>query len=357
MKTVFDYLDYYNNVSFKEYSWNDMDNIICSTLAYLPLEHIMGKETINIKEINRLVKNRSKQKNDPSSLSAKAIKILEKISNGQRYKDTTFSNFVSILDDQTQLSALTLRMGSGICYVVYRGTDNSLIGWKENFDLSYKYPVTAQELAANYLKETIKFTDKTIYVGGHSKGGNLAMASVMEIDSSLYRKIKTVYNNDGPGFLPKEFKSAKYKKMADKLKMFMPEDSLVGILLLNTKDCEVIKSKEMGLQQHDLTSWNCFGGFLVVGKQSKTSVKMQKQVNTWLEQTDEKNKEQLINTFFDVLKESKIKYFYQLKELKFPQISAMIKEASSVDEHSKQLLLGTLKTMVTSDSKKEENKL
>ena len=89
MKTVFDYLDYYNNVSFKEYSWNDMDNIICSTLAYLPLEHIMGKETINIKEINRLVKNRSKQKNDPSSLSAKAIKILEKMEEKTEKKDNT----------------------------------------------------------------------------------------------------------------------------------------------------------------------------------------------------------------------------------------------------------------------------
>ena len=345
MQTVFDYLNYYNDVSFKDCCWNDMDNIICSTLVYLPLEHVIDKKTINIREVNRLIKYRNNHQYGDKSLRSQAIKILEKISGGLRYKNTTFSNFTYILNDQTQFSALTIRLGRGICYIAYRGTDNSLSGWKEDFELLYKYPVKAQELAADYLKNSVKFTDKTIFVGGHSKGGNLAMSSVMEVEDSIYRKIKVIYNNDGPGFLPEEFKSTKFKKITKKLKMFMPEDSRVGTILLHTKDVQFVKSINKGTQQHDLTSWICFGGFLVHGRQSQHSIKKQEQVNAILKKISRQDKEKIVNTFFTVLKESKIKYFYQLKELKFPQISAMIKEAHNIDEASKQLLLETFKTL------------
>lgn len=345
MKTVFDYLKYYNNISFDVCEFNDMDNIVFSCLTYLPLNEIIGSEDIVINKLSILVSNRG-VKNEDTPICKLAIKLFEIVTEGQRYKDVVFSNYVYILDDTTQFSALTIRFKKGNCYVAFKGTDNSLTGWRENLELSYKYPVKAQTLAADYLKNTIKFTDKIVYVGGHSKGGNLAMASVMECTKPIYNKIKYVYNNDGPGFLKKEFCSSKYKLMANKLKMFMPEESIVGILLMSPKDCNIVKSNEHGPKQHYPTSWNCFGQFLVSGKLSKGSLRIKEQLSDFVNNTDDKSKKVMVDTLFEVLKQSNIKYFYQIKNLKPSQISSMIREARNIDEESKQLLIDTIKSLI-----------
>ena len=346
MKTVFDYLDYYNDLSFEQCEFNDMDNIVFSCLTYLPLNEVIGSEDIDICKLSNLIVNRGQKKED-TPICKLAIRILEIIAKGKRYNNTIFSNYVYILDDITQFSALTIRFKKGYCYIAFKGTDNSLTGWKENFELSYKYPVKAQALAADYLKSTVRFTDKIIYVGGHSKGGNLAMASVMECNKAIYNKIKFVYNNDGPGFLKKEFDSSKYKLMANKLRMFMPEESVVGILLLNPDNCNIVKSSEHGPKQHYPTSWNCFGQFLVPGKLSKGSLRVKEQLSDFVKNTDDKSKKVMVDTLFEVLKQSNIKYFYQIKDLKLPQISSMIKEAGNIDEESKQLLIDTIKSLIT----------
>lgn len=345
MKTVFDYLNFYNDLNFNECDFNDMDNIVFSCLTYLPLNELIGSEDVVIDNLSKLVSNRGEKKED-TPICKLSIKLFEIITKGERYKDVVFSNYVYILDETTQFCALTIRFKKGNCYVAFKGTDNSLTGWRENFELSYSYPVKAQALAADYLNNTVRFTDKIVYVGGHSKGGNLAMASVMECNKSIYNKIKFVYNNDGPGFLKKEFESSKYKLMANKLKMFMPEESVVGILLLNPKDCNVVKSSEHGPKQHYPTSWNCFGQFLVPGKLSRGSLKIKEQLSNFVNNTDDNAKKNMVDTMFEVLKQSNIKYFYQIKDLKFPQISLMIKEARNIDEESKQLLIDTIKSLI-----------
>lgn len=349
MKTVFDYLNFYNDICFEECAFNDMDNIVFSTLAYLPLNDMVDKGTYSIKHISEMFLN---QKGEGKSIKNMAIKILNIISEGKRYQSVVFSNYVSLVDDKTQFGAITFRFNNGECYVAFKGTDNSLIGWKEDLELSYKYPVMAQSLAAHYLKNTIKFSDKVVYVGGHSKGGNLAMASVMEINRMIYNKIKTVYNNDGPGFRKEQFDSIKYKTMAKKLKMFMPEDSLVGILLLNVDKPYIVKSNEIGIMQHYPTNWNCFGQFLVEGKLSKNSKKIQKQFNDFLEKSNDNQKQLIINTLFDVLQSSGINYFNQIKNLNVQQLSTMVKEAQGIDNNSKQILLDILKGLLFN---KQEN--
>lgn len=347
MKTLVDYLDYYNNISFKDVPFNDMDNIVFSTLVYLPLENILidndtlydiSKKVTYIKGVNK------------NSMPYKALKLLDQIVSGQRYKEISLYNLVSIVDNQTQFCAVTIRFDKNKCHVAFRGTDNSIIGWKENFDLSYMYPVPAQMEATNYLKRTIKWNDKKIYVGGHSKGGNLAMASVMETDNSIYKKIVTIYNNDGPGFLTKEFNSDKFKKMSLKLKMFLPEESIVGILL-NNGDYQVVKSKERGVYQHDLTTWECFGGFLTKGRLSNYSKKTQDQILLWLDKTDNQNKRKLVETFFKIISDTGITEFKQLKQLKLSQVSSMVKDAQNIDEASKQLLLNTLMNLIGIENK------
>lgn len=340
MNNIDTYIEYYKDKTFTECLFNDIDNLIFSMLAYLPIENEAFKTEKKLSEVEKLL-----SKTDVKKLSktpASAINILKQISTSKRFEEATISNPVSILNNETQFSAITIRFGVFDCYVSFKGTDTSIIGWKENFDLSYKYPTPAVKFAIDYLQNTIKFIDKNIYVGGHSKGGNLAMASSMSQPSEIFNKIKHVYNNDGPGFLDKEFESEKYKRMAKKLTVFVPEESVVGILL-NNSNVSVIKSSAFSISQHYPTTWQCFGQFLIKGKLSASSEKIRQELNEWINDTTTENREMLINTFFDVLKESKITDFKQLSKLKPSEINEMFNKTKNIDDHTKNILLSTIK--------------
>lgn len=350
MRTVFDYIDYYKNETFDDYKFNDMDNIVFSTLAYLPLEGL--KDKITIDEIGKMFE---KKPVDLRSMKKVAFKVLDVIKGSKRYGGIVISNYVSVLDE-TQFSAMTIRYKKGECYVAYRGTDNSLVGWRENFELSYKYPVGCQKLAIDYLKKTIKPGDKVIYVGGHSKGGNLAMTAAMEC-VGLFYKIKTIYNNDGPGFREKEYNSIKYKKIKEKIKTFIPEESMVGIILLRDENYIVVKSKEHGPYQHYLSNWLCFGSFLEPGKLSKYSVKVQEQINDYVMESSSSDRELMVKTLFDVLEKQNIKYFYEIRNMSFKDFSLLIKDAKDVDEKSKDVILAMIKGLVFGEVKKSSDKV
>lgn len=350
MNTVFEYIKYYKNENFDNCPFNDMDNIVFSILSYLPLDNIKQK-TITIKAISKIL---GQKQTNLRSMKKVAFKILEEIKDSKRYSNVTISNYASILGD-TQFSAMTIRFNNKECYVAYRGTDNSLIGWRENLELSYKYPTKGQKCAIEYLKTTIEPLDKIIYVGGHSKGGNFAMTAAMEASKTIFDKIKTIYNNDGPGFKKQEFNSLKYKRMAKKLKTFIPEESMVGVLLLNNENYIVVKSKEHGPYQHYPNSWLCFGQFLEPGKISKYSNKIQKQINDYAIETPTATQELMVDTLFDVLEKQNIKYFYEIRNMNFKEFSDLIKDAKDVDEKSKEAIIGMLKSLLFNEVKTIDN--
>jgi len=315
METVYEYIKYYKNITFEEIKFNDMDNIVFCTLSYLPLT-TTKKEGTKLSEVYNTLKQE-----DEKSIVKNSLKLLNEIQNSIRYKNIKLYNYVNIIDENTQFSAITIRFGKGNCFVAYRGTDTSIIGWKEDFELSYTYPVPAQNLAYKYLKNTIKLTDKTIYVGGHSKGGNLALAAAMEIDNNILKKIKTIYNNDGPGFLEREYTSYKFNRIKNKIKMFIPQESIVGILLNNIDNYIVVKSNAIGIKQHDLTTWLCFGTFLKQGRQTNLSKELKSRINSWLEHKDDKKKKMIIESLFNIIQSTGTT---DLKDIKLPNIKTII---------------------------------
>ena len=317
---VNDYVNYYKNISFDDYKWNDVDNLVCAAFAYLPLGQ---------REINGLFLPNKVLKKSNHPAAGLLFEVLDSI----RYKGLELWDYVNIVNDETQFGAITIRLND-ICYVAFRGTDNSIIGWKEDFELGYDYPVPAQRLARDYLADHIKEDDKVIYVGGHSKGGNLAMASVLEADDDIFKRIRFVYNNDGPGLLENVFNSNEFLRIEKKLKMFLPEESVVGILLNNTNRYQVVKSRENGFKQHDLFSWLCFGGVLVNGKLSVLSVKAKKIFDNWLEKQDLEKRKRLVEGFFGLLKLTGAKNF---NELKLSNINKLLSKIS-IDDLGKKVL-------------------
>ena len=169
------------------------------------------------------------------------------------------------------------------------------------------------------------------------------MAAVLEIEGNIFKKIKTIYNNDGPGFLEKECQTKQFKKMESKLKIFIPEESIVGILLENSPNYTVIKSKAIGVKQHDLTTWLCFGPFLKQGKLSISSKELKTKINSWLQNSDNNKKQKIVETLFKVIQSTGVSDFKELKTLNFKKL---LSEVTEIDKSAKKLLLNTLTSFI-----------
>ena len=169
------------------------------------------------------------------------------------------------------------------------------------------------------------------------------MTAAMEVDQNIQKKIKTIYNNDGPGFLKEEYNSKKFKRISQKIKMFIPEESIVGILLETPPNYTVIKSKNKGIKSHDLTSWICFGGFLKKGRLSIFSKELKEKINTWLQNEKPQTKEIIVENLFNIINLTGAKDF---KEIKLPTVNQIINELKEIDITTKEILKNTISSII-----------
>lgn len=312
MFNIHDYIKYYKDTTIDEVNWNVMDNLICAILSYLPLNSF--EMSISLEKLHSKCKMAKSKKNISSA--EMALEILDLLVDCKRYKDLNISNFVNIKNDDTQFGALTFKI-KDITIISYKGTDDSTIGWLENFRLSCEYPTNTQLLALEYLNKTLELLSKDdIYVVGHSKGGNLAMSSVMETLPANFDKIKKVYNFDGPGFRKNEFESLKFKKLSEKLVNIIPSGSVVGVLLYN-KNYKTISSNTISIYDHYPTSWNIFGEFFIEDRLSALSMRLHKSTTTKIEKIDDKKLKNTIETIFNIIgKENKSRTKITLNDIK-----------------------------------------
>lgn len=293
MYTITDYLRYYKNTNVNEVRWNTQDNLLCAILVYLPLESFKGP--IGFDEfIARAFARRAKK--NTNSVSPKAYEMIDIIKDSARYKNLKIYDFTIRKDNETQFGAVTFRIENETI-VAFMGTDNSRIGWFENFRLSYEYPTLTQQLAIEYLKNSIKLFEKSnLYVVGHSKGGNLAMASAMELSNFNFRKVKKVYNFDGPGFRKEEFESEKYKRLSKTLVNIVPATAVVGALL-NNENYTVVKSNGVGFS-HMPTTWSVFGEFFEAAKLSGLSRQLHESSTIGLQSASRETRREAFEAIF-----------------------------------------------------------
>ena len=326
MATIKDYLKYYKNISFKENKLNINDVIIFSELSYIDWSNIVpkGNNKITLKEAFTTYQE-FKKDIYLTSFMKENISNLKDIYNSNRYKDIYLSNYRRLIDNEKQFGAITIHFADKV-FISFMGTNGTVIGWKEDLSLAYSFPVVAQKTAIKYLDEVITSNDNEIFVGGHSKGGNLAMTSVMYIKEDIFNRIKTIYNLDGPGFRDKEYTSSNFKKILPKLQVYVPEDTIVGMLLNTSNNKYIVKSTSRGVLSHNMNTWQCFGEFLEKGKQSKLSITIDNRIKSWFKNYNDKEIERMINAIFNILENNNIKEFKEIKNLKWSQIVKLISE-------------------------------
>ena len=346
MYTIKDYLNYYKDTTIKDVHWNAMDNLLCAILIYVSAPSFSSK-----KKINDFLEYVNKYKKDaPGVMAPIAYELLDIIKDAKRYQDLSVSDYQNIKNDDTQFAAVTFRINNNTI-VSFKGTDGSLIGWIENLRLGYQYPTNTQVLAQKYLSTAISPSDENIYITGHSKGGNLAMASVMTINDGIYKRIDKIYNFDGPGFRKEEYQSNKYHRLKEKLINILPTGSVVGTIL-NNRDYLVVKSTEKAFNEHYPTSWCMFGEHFIKGELSNISKQLHESTTIGFSKLNQEKVEETFESIFKSLpKDYSDNFKFSLSELK-----SFYKNMRNVDPDVKNYLDTIIDTMIKATYEKENDK-
>lgn len=299
LSDVFDYLKWRGDLSFLESPVNEIDSLIFCAFSYLDLKGILEyHELVTMKELYV----RYKQIEENTIFKRNQNRLFQFLSESNRFKEIVVARYFNIVDEEKemQIAGMTFILPNETLFVTFKGTDGTLTGWKENFNMSYMEVIPAEKKAVSYLNEILHSTKKRVYVGGHSKGGNLAMyASVFcENDDRVIR----VYNHDGPGFRKEIVETELYKKRKEKMITFIPKASIVGNILNQDTKTFIIKSKQLGFLQHDLYSWLVENNhFVYTSELSKEAKNVSQMLNDAIDKIPEKEKEQVISLVYDFL--------------------------------------------------------
>ncbi|MCD8068257.1 MAG: DUF2974 domain-containing protein, partial [Lachnospiraceae bacterium] len=224
-----------------------------------------------------------------------------------RFKTVRFGLFADFVseEEKVQFSALSCVLEDGSVKVIYRGTDESLAGWREDMDMAFTYPVPGQEYSSRYLELAAGLLDGPLDILGHSKGGNLAVYAAMNASGDVQARIGTIYNMDGPGFKKGVCRTELFEKIEPKIRKFIPRSSLVGMILENYGGYRVVDSNTVGLLQHFPSAWAVEGtDFAYLEKVDEPQRIINDSIREWLDCLSEEERREFVDTLFEVLEAS-----------------------------------------------------
>ena len=342
MANVFDYLKWRDDIPLE--TLNEVDVLIFNRLVYFPWEKIVNSnESItmcNAYQKCLTINNLKYAKQDFELLKALAI--------SNRYKNLVVSNVVSKVDikKETEFMAMTIHLPKNYLYIVFRGTSNELMGWKESLNMSYKN-IHSQIDALNYLNKTS--LTKKIYIGGHSKGGHLAMHAAINTNRFIQNRIEKVFNYDGPGFLEL---SENYYKMSKKIISYLPSSSIVGRLLNMNHQIVIVDTDKKGFISHNLYTWKVEKDHFIFTEFNKESNLLKKVIDKFTLKVSKANREKLINDIFDNIYKTGAT---NIKEINFSKLKDILLSYRNLDDESKDMLFTIIKLLY--ESTKENIKL
>ncbi len=349
MGTLFDYIKWRGDLSFSEAPLNEVDSLIFSLLSYLDLKGIVPEshlqETVPIKAAANsfFARNPDYKKASMGLIVPKEIiKLFRELKDTRRFRNVNMRAYVNVIDTETemQFSAITFLPDDETILVTYRGTDDTLIGWKENFNMSFLPVVPAQLAAVDYLHQAAAAFEGNIRVTGHSKGGNLAVYAAVHCDPTVQSRLLQVWNNDGPGFQKQMMESDEYLRMRSIIRTLVPQSAVVGMLLEHDEIYTVIKSKQSGVLQHNGLNWEVMGGsFVHLATVTDECKRTDRTVNEWIRMMTPEQREAFTEAIYQILSSenamtlteiaaSKAKILAKTKELD-PHVRKTIQEVLS----------------------------
>lgn len=398
MSNIIDYLKWRGDLEMQIDPFNDIDGLILSELVYVEFNQIVpgflepgnrrledvAKDFFKLNDVEQLM--------NKFSFIKDAIQLLKVMAESKRFRNILLSDYINELDYQEikQFAAITFQLPDNSIYIAFRGTDDTILGWKEDFMMTYMLPIPSQIRAKEYLKQishkkynrsllyTIKnrdlktsifsslkqyfnqsFNGVKIRLGGHSKGGNLAVYAACNNDERVIKRIIEIYNNDGPGFDIETLKMPEYQNIAKRIKKFVPEGCVFGIMLEYLEEMIVVKSDAKGLMQHNGFTWQIEGTrFVEIESINQDSQAMDTAFKIWLSKVDKETRKNAVDSIFNIIEAAKIEKINDFSEKTFTHLITALKELKNMDSESRNALIHFFKTLLVenNNSRKEYKK-
>ena len=353
MANILDYLRWRGDLILEQADFNEVDSLILSELSYLNFSGIAeGEEGISIRDATEAYFQSGRQslRNTGDLYNENYFELLQRMAESRRFADMRLRGYVQKFDTEIgmQFSAVTVEIGRKKLYVAFRGTDDTLLGWKEDFMMSALTVVPSQQEAVQYLKRAAEYyPGYRILTGGHSKGGNLAVYASLHAGKRVQKRIWAVYNHDGPGFRDSVVETPEYQNIAACIRTMVPETSVVGMLLEHEEHYSVVKSSNKGFTQHDGFSWEvCGPEFVHLSSVSRESKMADMAIRQVFAELSLEQRLQLTNALFDTLGAKNSRTLTDIREGK-KGIKEILRAYDGLDKDARKILQTVLSKIVT----------
>ena len=344
MSTIFDYLDHVTYDSIYDRPFKELDVLALTELTYLPFDRIVPQgDTTNI-EVRLSDAAELVDRTTDFIVTDQHLQIVDSLATSKRFKNIKLLNYVDEYDPdvQKQFAAMTYRLTMDVYLVVFRGTDDTLIGWKEDFHMTYMDHIPAQRRAASYLQHVMKeFPKGRFMVAGHSKGGNLAAYACSYLPDQLSEQVDAIYCYDAPGLNKSIIKTEGYQRIAHLIHRFVPQGSIVGMMLEVPEPATIVKSRAFGgFAQHDAFTWMVEkDGFVTLDQTSPDSQQMDQTLKQWVQEVPDSQLKIFFDTFFGLFLDAGITSINDLMNLKnFSKIKEIFQNAQDLDPTEREML-------------------
>lgn len=361
MANLFDYLKWRGDISFEQVPLNTIDALMLSHLSYSIFDGLLTDSFTDQKTLFQLAQD---FKNSPDYkerinigflINKHTAELMFECAVSERFKNVKICGYKTIYDEERteQFAAMTYLVGD-TKIISYRGTDDTLIGWREDFNIAWQNPIPAQIDAMEYLKKAAESFSGNIIIIGHSKGGNLVINSAVKADRKIKDRITKLYNFDGPGFSKAFFESDEYKEIEPKLISVYPEFSIVGMIFDHPCNYIITKSSGFAVMQHDALTWQiCGSDFDRAEDFNDESKFFHEAFNDWVKGLSSDQIEKFVNALWEVIDASGAKTNTEFQDNALTGTAKMLVKLSSLEKETKKevhQILGMLRDAVRKDS-------
>jgi hypothetical protein len=295
-----------------------------------------------------------------SAMTKLAPFLMPEMINGRRFGGMQITGFRNEIDadNQSQFAACSFYLSDGTIFVAFRGTDDTLVGWKEDFNMCFSKGTGGQLKAVDYLNKSFDLTMKPLRVGGHSKGGNFAVYGSSFCKTHIKDSILEVYNFDGPGFIVELTDMQEYKSMVKRIHKFVPNESIIGMMMYSKANKKFVESDAKGINQHDPMSWQVSkSNFAYSNELASSSLLIDEIIKKWAVQFDYETRAAFGDVFFASLSSSGATLLSQITSNKAKSVATLTKEIQALDPDNQALVIDVFMKLAAAGGDSLKNSL
>lgn len=340
--------------TFAEHPFHEADSLVLAQFSYIHFGNLIAppsagavRRPLTLQQLYRAECFPHYFADQPDAVRNR--KLLAACAASPRFRDIGIAYYEEDFDEarEKQFCAMTFFMSDDSAYLAFRGTDATLVGWKEDFNMAFLTPVPSQEAALNYTLTVSKLFRGTLMLGGHSKGGNLAVYAAMMSPSRLQNRIASIYSHDGPGFRDNILESDGYLRIRDRIHKTLPQSSLVGMLLEHQEDYAIVESTAVGITQHNPYSWIVRNGdFVRLTTLTSGADYMNRTLSEWLSGLSNEQREQFVDALYSVISATGLTSLLELRENWQTELAILLENMKNMDDATKHILQETFRSLI-----------